>query len=58
VTMTNWPKHTDGRNKKIDEMTREESRAVTKDACERLQVWFDRPEVKAAHERVINDASK
>jgi hypothetical protein len=56
--MTNWPKHTDGRNKKIDEMTREESRAVTKDACERLQVWFDRPEVKAAHERVINDASK
>lgn len=32
-----WPKHPDGRNMKIGEMTREQARAVAKRACRKLQ---------------------
>lgn len=41
--MSDWPKHTDGRNKKIGEMTAEERHAVTKGAAQRLQAEFDDP---------------
>lgn len=39
--MTNWPKHQDGRNKKIGEMTTAERRSVMKDAAARLKVEFE-----------------
>lgn len=46
-----WPTHSDGRNKKIGEMTPEESRAVFKAAGGRLQKEFEQPLVqeKLAH---------
>lgn len=40
---TVWPKHEDGRNKKISEMTREERDAVTASAARRLQAEADDP---------------
>jgi hypothetical protein len=56
--MTNWPKHADGRNKKIGEMTREEARTVTKAACHRVQAHFDRPEVQAGIEKFLNEPTE
>ena len=37
----NWPKHADGRNKKIGEMTPDERRQVANDAGRKLQAEFD-----------------
>jgi hypothetical protein len=44
--MTNWPKHPDGRPKKIGEMTPEEQRRHVKAACKRLEAEFARPDVQ------------
>lgn len=45
--MTDWPKHPDGRPMKMGEMTAEQRREQTTKAVNRLQAWFDKPEVKA-----------
>lgn len=38
-----WPKHRDGRNKRIGEMTQAERDAVTRAAAQRLQAEADDP---------------
>ncbi|MGD9670275.1 MAG: hypothetical protein AB7U75_14755 [Hyphomicrobiaceae bacterium] len=53
--MSNWPKHEDGSNKKVGEMTREERRGVFKDACAKLQGQFADPRFQAGIERVLSD---
>jgi hypothetical protein len=53
--MTNWPKHANGSNKKVGEMTREERRRVTVESCKRLKNEFEQPHVKAALEKFVNN---
>jgi hypothetical protein len=49
-----WPKHPDGSNKTIGEMTRDEARAQTGAACRRLAAEFNRPGVKAGIAAILN----
>lgn len=46
--MMEWPKHADGRPKKMGEMTADERREQAKLAVSRLKREFENPEVKAA----------
>lgn len=41
--MSDWPKHPDGRNMKIGEMTREQAREVTQRAGAKLQAEANDP---------------
>jgi hypothetical protein len=50
-----WPKHPDGSNKRVGDMTPEESRAVFKAAGERVKAQFERPAVQAALDKVLKD---
>lgn len=52
--MSDWPKHKDGRNKKIGEMTPEERRAVFKDAVLRVQKEFDDPRTQEKLKHVLD----
>jgi hypothetical protein len=47
-TMSDWPKHPDGTNKKMGEMTREESRKIVAAACERLRAEIESPAMQHA----------
>lgn len=47
--MSEWPKHPDGRNKKIGEMTREEADAVTRAAVEHVAKEFGAIGVKVRY---------
>ena len=47
MTDTPWPKHPDGRNKRMGEMTKDERRAQWQAAGQRLQAEFNDPGVKA-----------
>jgi hypothetical protein len=49
----NWPRHPDGRPKKVGEMTREESRAVAEAACARLKAEFEQPHVQRAFAEML-----
>lgn len=49
-----WPKHEDGTNKRVGDMTPEEQRAVFKAAAERVQAEFARPEVQDKLAAVLN----
>ncbi len=51
---TPWPKHPDGSNKKMGEMTQDERSAQWKAAGARLQAEFDRPEVRAGIAAVLD----
>lgn len=55
--MTTWPKHPDGRPKKLGEMTRTEQDAQIKDSCTRLQREFNDPMVKEKIAAVLNGAN-
>ena len=48
-----WPKHPDGRNKKMGEMTREEQVEQFGAACDRLQAEFNQPSVKKALTEIL-----
>lgn len=52
--MSAWPKHPDGRPKKMGEMTREEAWEQTKIACKRLEAEFAQPAVKAKLAAILN----
>lgn len=47
MTESNWPKHPDGRNKKMGEMTADERRTQWKAAADRAKVYFEQPGVRA-----------
>ena len=49
-----WPRHPNGRNKKMGEMTREEQDRETRKALGRLQQEFDDPLVKEKIIAVLN----
>lgn len=49
-----WPKHPDGRPKKIGEMTFEEARDQTRIACDRLKTEFENPAHQAAMARYLD----
>jgi len=51
----NWPRHTDGRRKKVGEMNPEERRSVFKTACDRLGKEFADPRVQAGITRILNE---
>lgn len=53
--MIDWPKHPDGRNMKMGEMTPEQRRAQWKAAAERFKAEVERPEMQAQLVRVLND---
>jgi hypothetical protein len=55
MNMDKWPKHPDGRNKKIGEMTSDEARQVTKDACGRLMEEFANPLVREKIQAILED---
>ena len=46
--MTDWPKHPDGRPKKMGEMSADEQRRQVEASCRRIQREFDRPGRQAA----------
>jgi hypothetical protein len=48
-----WPKHPDGRNKKMGEMTQDERRAQWKTAGARVMGNFQRPDVQAGFTAVF-----
>lgn len=45
---TPWPKHEDGRNKRMGEMTKEEQDVQIKASCARLKAEIESPEFAAA----------
>ena len=45
---TNWPKHSDGRNKKMGEMTREESKLALAGPLAQLKKELESPQFLAA----------
>jgi hypothetical protein len=49
-----WPKHPDGSNKRVGDMTPEERRAVFKAAGIRLKAELERPEVQERVAHVLN----
>jgi len=49
----NWPKHPDGSNKKVGEMSKEEQKAVFKAALKRFE-----PELKEVMKVVTQDDEK
>jgi hypothetical protein len=51
-----WPKHPDGRNKKMGEMTRDEQMAQWRRAAERFKQQVETPEAQAAFARVMSAA--
>jgi hypothetical protein len=55
--MTNWPKHPDGRNKTMGEMTPEESRAVIAASCARLKAEFEHPVMQEKLAAVLSGQS-
>lgn len=48
--VTEWPKHPDGRNKKLGEMTRDEQREAIKPALAALKKELESPEMRQAIE--------
>ena len=46
--MTDWPKHPDGRNKKMGEMTPDERREQFRASLARLKAEFEDPRKQAA----------
>ena len=52
--MSDWPKHPDGRTKKMGEMTPEEARAVIQASCQRLKVEFDHPLVQQKFASILS----
>lgn len=55
--MTTWPKHSDGRNMKLGEMTPEQRREQTRLACKRLEQEFANPLVQEKIAAVLNGAN-
>jgi hypothetical protein len=53
MTESTWPKHPDGRNKKMGEMTADERRAQWKGAADRAKAYFEQPVVKAGIAAVV-----
>ena len=53
--MTDWPKHPDGQNMKMGEMTPEQRREQWKAAVARVKANIERPEMQAQLARVLND---
>lgn len=51
--MSEWPKHPDGRNMKLGEMTPEQRRLVWTEAGKRLEAEFAQPHVKAQLSRIL-----
>ena len=47
MTESTWPKHPDGRNKTMGEMTKEERREQWFAAVARSKQYFERPDVSA-----------
>lgn len=45
-----WPKHPDGRNKRLGEMTREEQKQAIRPALETLKKELESPEMRKALE--------
>jgi len=41
-----WPKHQDGRPKKMGEMTRDEQLRVSRKACDRLKAKLEHPRMQ------------
>jgi hypothetical protein len=53
MTDNPWPKHPDGRNNKMGEMTADERRAQWKAAGARAEQYFKQPSVQAGIAAVI-----
>jgi len=51
-----WPVHSDGRNKKFGEMTRDEQREQMSIACRRLKAEIEQPEVQAKLAALLGSA--
>lgn len=54
MTKDTWPKHADGRPKKMGEMTPDERRACTKASVARLKAEFENPTHQDAMEKVLS----
>lgn len=52
--VSTWPKHPDGTNKRVGDMTPEEKRAVFQAATLRLKAEFEQPDMQAKMAAVLN----
>lgn len=50
----NWPKHPDGRNKKLGELPKEQQMEIVRRAAEKVAAEFQRPEVQAGLAAVLD----
>ena len=53
--MSDWPKHADGRPKKVGEMTSEERRGVFVDAVAEVKANLETPHMRAQIASVLNE---
>lgn len=49
-----WPKHPDGRNMKMGEMSREQQLAILRASCAKLKEELESPAMQAQMSRILN----